>query len=132
MSTTTAPMAASLKPTTKQKVGLGIAGVYSFLNIPSVLFSTPDGETGPPLGVMVVCSVLGVLGVVAAIIAWRGNALAVRITAGAIIVITLTSIPAFFVDIPVVVKALTGVSVLITGVAVALMFSGRRPAPVVD
>ena len=40
---------------------------------------------------------------------------------------TLTGLPAFFVDVPAGVKALVGVSVLITVVAVALMFSGRRP-----
>ena len=53
--------------------------------------------------------------------------------AGAIIVITLTSLPAFFVDVPMWVKVLVGVSVVWTVVAVVLMFSGdRRPAAVVD
>jgi hypothetical protein len=132
MSATTASTVLGAGPTTKQKVGLAIAGLYALSNIPSVLFSTPEGETGPPLGIMVVCSILGVVGVVGAVVAWRGSPLALRITAGAIIVITLTSIPAFFVDIPTAVKFVTGLAVLITVAAVALMFSGRRPGSVVD
>ena len=78
-------------------------------------------------------SVLGVVGLVAAILAWRGNRVALRVAAGAIIVITLTGLPAFFVDVPMAIKALVGFSVVLTVVAVVLMFSGdRRPAPVTD
>lgn len=47
--------------------------------------------------------------------------------------ITLTGLPAFFVDVPMFVKALVGFSVLLTVLAVVLMFSGdRRPAPISD
>ena len=78
-------------------------------------------------------SILGVVGLVAAIMAWRGNSVALRVAAGAIIVITLTGLPAFFVDVPMWVKVLVGVSVLLTVAAVVLMFSGdRRSAPVTD
>jgi hypothetical protein len=132
MSTTTASTDVGLRPTTKQKVGLALAGLYSLSNIPSVLIPTPDGQDGPPFGILVIGSVLGVVGLVAAIVAWRGSSLALRIAAGAIIVVTLTAIPAFFVDVPMAIKAITGVSVLVTVVALALMFSGRRPGPVVD
>ena len=93
---------------------------------------TPDGEVGPPLGILVIGSVLGVVGLVCTILAWRGNDVALRVAAGAIIVMTLTGLPAFFVDVPMAIKALVGVSVLLTVVAVALMFSARRPSPVVD
>jgi hypothetical protein len=132
MSTTTASTRAGLRPTTKQKVGLVIAGLYSLANIPSVLIPTPEGETGPPFGILVIGTILGVVGLAATVAAWRGSSLALRITAGAIIVVTLTAIPAFFVDVPMSVKAYCGVAVLVTVVAVALMFSGRRPGPVVD
>lgn len=132
MTTTTASATAGLAPTTKQKVGLGIAGFYSLANIPSVLIPTPEGEVGPPLGILVVGTVLGVVGLVAAVLAWRGSSLGLRLTAGAIILATLTAVPAFFVDVPTAIKALTGFAVLLTVTAVALMFSGRRPAPVLD
>jgi len=132
MSTTTASTGAGLRPTSKQKVGLVLAGLYSLTNIPSVLIPTPGDETGPPFGILVIGSIVGVVGLVATIAAWRGSSLALRIAAGAIIIATLTAIPAFFVDVPMSVKAFCGVAVLVTGIAVALMFSGRRPASVVD
>ncbi|HEX8864603.1 MAG TPA: hypothetical protein VF821_02995 [Lentzea sp.] len=115
--------------TTKQKAGLTLAALYSLANIPSVLAPTPEGEVGPPLAVLVVGSVLGVVGLVAAIMAWRGNEVALRIAAGAVIVETLTGLPAFFVDVPMAIKALVGVSVVLTVVTVVLMFSGRRRLP---
>ena len=69
----------------------------------------------------------------AAVLAWRGNRPALRVAAGAIIVMTLTGLPAFFVDVPMFIKALVGFSVVLTVVAVVLMFSGdRRPSPVTD
>jgi hypothetical protein len=110
--------------TTKQKVGLVICALYSLGNIPSAAFSTPDGE---------VSSILGVVGLVAAIMAWRGNRVALRVAAGAIIVITLTGLPAFFVDVPMGIKALVGFSVVVTVAAIVLMFSGdRRLASITD
>ena len=118
---------------TKQKVGLVLCILYSLGNLPSVLFPTPDGEEGPPLAILVVGSVLGLVGLVAAVLAWRGSRVALRIGAGAIIVITLTGLPAFFVDVPMAIKALVGFSVVLTVVTVVLMFSGdRHPVPVTD
>jgi hypothetical protein len=68
------------------------------------------------------------------VIAWRtGNRAAIRVAAGTLILNLLTSLPAFFVDIPAGVKALVGVSVLVTVLAVGLMFSpSRQSAPVLD
>jgi hypothetical protein len=130
-STTLAP--APARTTTKQKVGLVLCGLYSLANIPSVFEAQPDGEEGPPMAILVVGTVLGVVGLVAAVMAWRGNRAALRIAAGSIIIVTLTGLPAFFVDVPMFIKALVGVSVLLTVVTVVLMFSGnRRPAPVTD
>lgn len=119
----------------RQKIGLVLAGIYSAANIPSALFpAAPDGEEGPPIGILIIGSVLGLVGLVAVIVAWRtGNRAALRAAAGAIIVVTLTALPAFFVDVPAGIKLLVGVSVLLTIAAVVLMFSpGRRPTPVLD
>lgn len=132
MSTIAAASATGIQPTSKQKVGLVLAGLYSLVNIPSVLIPTPGDETGPPFGILVIGSIVGVVGVVATVAAWRGSSLALRIAAGCIIVATLTAVPAFFVDVPMSVKAYCGVAVLVTVAAVALMFSGRRPVSVVD
>ena len=120
--------------TTKQKVGLVVAGLYGLTNIPGVLAGEPaPGEVGPPLAILVIGSVLGLICVVAAVLAWRGRAAALRVTAGTMILVTLTGLPALFVDVPMAVKALVGASVIITVVAVVLMLSSdRRPAPVQD
>jgi hypothetical protein len=131
MSTT--DVAARPRVNTKQKVGLVLCALFSLANIPSVLGAPDDGETGPPFGILVIGSILGVVGLVAAIMAWRGHRVALRIAAGAIIVVTLTGLPAFFVDVPMFIKVLVGVSVLLTVATVVLMFSGdRRPASVTD
>jgi hypothetical protein len=118
----------------RQRAGLLLAGVYSAFNILSVLFPTPEGQDGPPMGILIIDSVLGLVGLVAVIITWRtGNRAALRVAAGAIILITLTALPAFFVDVPAGIKLLVGVFVLLTITAVVLMFSpGRRSTPVLD
>jgi hypothetical protein len=119
--------------TTRQKVGLVLGGLYCLTNIPSVLFPSTGGEDNPPMSILVVSSVLGVVGLVAVVLAWRGNRPALRIAAGAIIIITLTGLPAFFVDVPMAVKALVGSSVVLSVVIVVLMFSGdRRSSSVTD
>jgi len=96
--------------------------------------STPEGEVGPPPVVLWAGAVLGVVGFVAVILAWRsGSRGALRVAAGALIISALTSVPAFFVDIPVLLKTFAAVSVLLTVAAVVLMFSSaRRPASVTD
>jgi hypothetical protein len=131
MSTITTKTATSQR-TRNQKIGLVLCGLYSLANVPSALVPTPEGETGPPLGVLVVGSFLGVVGLVCTVLAWRGSDVALRVAAGAIIVVTLTGLPAFFVDVPMAIKALVAFAVVLTVAAVALMFSGRRPSPVVD
>ena len=135
MTMTTTATSARAGTTAKQKVGFVLCALYSLSNIPSVLFPSGSGgdDQGAPMAILVVDSILGVVGLVAAVLAWRGNRVALRVAAGAIIVITLTGLPAFFVDVPMAVKALVGVGVVLTLVIVALMFSGdRRPAPVTD
>jgi hypothetical protein len=132
--TSTTISSTSTGVTGKQKVGLVLAALYCLSNIPSFLAGSPDpGEEGPPMAILVVSSILGVVGLVAAVLAWRGQRVALRACAGAVIVITLTGLPAFFVDVPMAIKALVGFSVVLTVVIVVLMFSGdRRSASVTD
>jgi len=133
MSSSTLTTARSSTTTTRQRVGLSIAGLYSLSNIPGFLTAPDEGQVGPPMPILILGSVLGVIGVVATVMAWRGNRVALRVAAGAIIVMTLTGLPAFFVDVPMFIKALVGFAVLLTVLAVVLMFSGdRRPAPISD
>lgn len=120
-------------PTTRQKVGLVLCGLYSAINIASALTPTPAGSAdAPPFGILVLGTICGIVGLGATVMAWRGSQMAYRIAAAAIIVATLTAVPAFFVDVPMVVKAMVAVAVLVTVAAVVLMFSSRRPVPVLD
>lgn len=117
---TSAPVAWS----TRNKVGLGLAMFYAVTNIPSAALPAPDGEDGPPVAILVVCSVLGVVALVAAIVAWRSRSRpAARLSAASLIVITLTSLPAFFVDVPAGIKVLVAAGVALTIAIVVLMFS---------
>jgi heme A synthase len=115
--------------TTRNKIGLGLAIFYAITNIPSVITPTGDND-GPPMAIMVICSVLAVVATIAGVFAWRRNSRpAARLTAASLIVITLTSLPAFFVDVPGVVKAMVAAGVLLTVAIVVLMFStGGRSA----
>lgn len=117
---------------TAQKWGLVIAGVASLASIPSILQPTPDGQPGPPWPVLLLDSLLGIVGLIAVVIAWRRlNVVALRVAAGALIIGMLTALPAFFVDVPAGIKLLVAVIVVVDILAVALMFSGprARPAP---
>ena len=117
----------------RQKGGLVIAGLLNLVNIPSVLSPTPDGEMGPPIAVLVLSSLVGVIGLLAVIVAWRGNRPALRVAAGTVIVTTLVALPAFFVDVPAWLKSMVALSVIAAVASVILMFSAkRRPAPVID
>lgn len=79
---------------------------------------------------MIVSSVLGLVAVVAGLIFWRRRSRpAARLTAASVVIITLTSLPAFFVDVSAGIKALVAFGVLFTVVTVVLMFStAKRPA----
>ncbi len=109
---------------TKNKVGLGLSIFYAVINIPSAAVPTPDSGEGPPIAILIVCSILGVVALASATIAWRKRSRpAARLAAGSLIVITLTSLPAFFVDVPAGIKVLVAVGVLLTIAIVVLIFS---------
>lgn len=112
---------------TKNKVGLVIAGLLGLADIPAVLMPTPEGEVGPPFGILVVGSICGVITVVAVVIAWtKANRGAIRVAAGARIVSMLTALPAFFVDVPAGLKLVVTALVVLTVISVVLMLSPAR------
>ena len=122
---TTPTTAAPTVWSTRNKVGLGLAALYAITNLPSAFFPPDTGSSdGPPMAVLVVCSVLSAVALVAVVVAWRtGSRLAARLTAASLIVVTLTSLPAFFVDVPAAIKAIVAAGVVWTIVMVVLMFS---------
>ncbi len=120
--------------TGRQKAGLAVAGLLSVINVGSAFAPTPDGADAPPVAILVLGVVLGVVGLVGAVIAWRtGNQAAFRVTAGALVVNAIASLPVFFVDVPAGLKIVVALSVLITVLGIVLMFSAaRRPVAVLD
>ena len=119
---------------TKNKVGLVIAGLLGLVDVPSFLQKTPEGEVGPPFGILVLGSICGVVTVIAVVIAWvKSSRGAVRVAAGARIVSMLTALPAFFVDVPWFIKLLVTAFVILTVVSTVLMLSpARQASPVTD
>jgi len=112
--------------TTKNKVGLGLAVLYAVLNIPTVFIPVDNGD-GPPFAIGLICTILAVVATVAGVVAWRsGSRSAARLTAASLIVITVTALPAFFLDVPAGVKVIAAVGVLVMVAIVALMFSGPQ------
>jgi hypothetical protein len=82
------------------------------------------GNDGPPMFVLVLDVLLGLICIGGAVVFWRtGNRLANRLAAGALIFNAITALPAFFVDVDAWVKVLVAVVTLITVVAVVCQLS---------
>jgi hypothetical protein len=127
MTTTAAPDTSTTTWSTKNKVGLGLALFYALVNLPSAFIPPPEGEPGPPMAILVVCTVLSAVALVAGVMAWRsGSRPAARLTAASLIIVTLTALPAFFVDVPAAIKILVAAAVVLTVVFTVLIFSPSR------
>lgn len=110
---------------TRNKVGLLIAGLLGLVDIPAVILPTPEG--GPPFGILVISSICGVVTVIAVTLGWaKAHRGAIRAAAGARIVSMLTALPAFFVDVPAGVKLVVTALVVLTVLSVVLMLSSAR------
>ncbi len=110
--------------TTKNKTGLGLAVLYAVANIPTVLIPVSN-DGGPPFAIGLICTILAVVATVAGVVAWRqGSRSAARLAAASLIVITLSALPAFFLDVSAVVKVVAAVGVVLMVVIVTLVFSG--------
>jgi hypothetical protein len=120
---------------TRNKVGLVLATVLALGDATSLLFpATPEGEEGPPQVVLAVGTVLGLVTLVAVVIAWRsGSRKALRAVAGSRILSAILALPAFFVDIPAGLLVVVAVSVALTVACVVLVLApAERPVPVTD
>jgi divalent metal cation (Fe/Co/Zn/Cd) transporter len=126
MSTTRRPT----RTTTQLRTGLAISAFLGLSNIP-FLFAPTDAsdQNGPPMAILVLSALVGLVSVVCAVIAWRsGNRLAIRINAAALLLNALTSLPAFFVDIDAWIKVASAVGVILTVAALVLTLR-REPTP---
>lgn len=114
--------------TSRLRIGLALSAILGLLGV-AFLAIPSDGQEAPPVVVIVLSAVLGLVQVACAVIAWRsGNRLAIRINAAVLIINALLSVPAFFVDIDAWIKAVSALSVILTVVALVLTLH-REPTP---
>lgn len=113
---------------TRNKVGCVLAILVSIPNLVGPLFPTPEGEVGPPMLVLVLGTLLGLVTIGAIAVAWsRANRKAIRVASGAVIVAAVTALPAFFAPgVPAGLRVIAAVSVLVSITAVALMLTPTR------
>jgi hypothetical protein len=124
--------------TVKNKVGLVLAallGLNGTLVSPFVLAGADDGPgaEGPPLPVVVVGAVLGLITLLAAVYSWRtGNRVGLRVVAGSRIIAALLAVPAFFVSgVAPGLVAFAAVVIIVAIVTIVLVLSrppGATPA----
>ena len=130
MTSMTHPAEAPARPGTATRTGLVLAALLGLADLsgPFVVPQPAAGENGPPMAVLVVGAVLGVVTLLAVAQTWRtGSRVGARVAAGARIISALTALPAFFApDVPPALRILAAASVLLTAVVVYLLL--RRPA----
>jgi hypothetical protein len=117
------------------KTGFVLALLLGLGDLASPLMSgPPDAQAGPPLPILLLDALLGLITVVAVIWGWRaGRRGPIRIAAGARIVSMITALPAFFNPVPAAIQLLVGFIVVVTIACVALMLlPSRVPVPVSD
>jgi hypothetical protein len=115
--------------TGRLRAGLALSAALGLTNMAFLAVPTPDGEDTPPVLVIVLSAVLGLIQVACAVVAWRsGNRLAIRVNAAVLIINALLSLPAFFVDIDAWIKAVSALSVILTVIALLLTLR-REPTP---
>lgn len=108
--------------------GVVLLGVLSVIELTGPL--TTDGQH-PPMIIALIGSVLGLLSIVLAVLAWRGRTAAAAGLCVLRVLSALTALPAFWVTgVPAPVVAVAGTSVMLTIIGVVLTLAGlRRPVP---
>ena len=108
--------------------GVVLLGVLSVIELTGPL--TTDGQH-PPMIIALIGSVLGLLSMVLAVLAWRGRTAAAVALCVLRVLSALTALPAFWVTgVPAPVVAVAGTSVMLTIIGVVLTLGGlRRPVP---
>ena len=124
---TSATASTPARPTRRVRNGLILSVLLGLVNLPFLFMPTPDGEDGPPYGVLVASAVLGVLSIVTAVIAWRtGDRRAIRVTAACVIINAVTTLPALFADVDPGIKVFGAIYILASIAALVLLLGRRR------
>lgn len=130
MSSSVIDATATTALTTRNRIGIVLATLLGLADLGSLalLGSTPaPGEDGPPDVVLVFSAVMGVLTLVACVLAWRRRSRgALRVAAVTRLLSAATSVPAFFVDgVPAGLVIGAAAGVVITLVTVGLLVSRK-------
>jgi hypothetical protein len=107
--------------------GIVLLGILSVIDLTAPLYT--DGQH-PPMIIAVIGSVLGLVSIVLAVLAWRGRTAAAVGLCVVRVLSALTALPAFWVTgVPGPVVAVAGTFVVLTIVGVVLTLAGlRQPA----
>lgn len=124
------PTATSTALTTRNRIGVVLAIILGLLDVSSLasLGATPaPGEAGPPDVVLVFGAVMGMITIVAAILAWKRRSRGgLRVAAATRLLSAAGSLPAFFVDgVPAGIVVLVTIGLVITLVTVGLLVSRK-------
>jgi len=108
---------------TSNKVGFVLTMLLGLGNVASAAFPTPEGETGPPLAVLIFGAVVGVAIIAAVLVGWlRGSRAAIRAASIMLVLTAITALPAFVTpDVPATLRVSAAVFVLLAIVALVLM-----------
>ena len=139
LATAALPRRGRLRPhaalSTRNKVGLVLTFLIGLFSVPSIVGAGEEPKEGydsPPVAVLILGSVFGVIMVVACWLAWRSAGRdAIRVAAGSSIVQAISTVPAFFVDIESTLKVVSAVSFLVGVVGIVLILSPERRNPAV-
>ena len=121
-------------PAATVRVGLALSIILGLSNLPVLFLDVDWGANVPPYALLLLNAALGLVSVVCAVIAWNsGNRLAIRINAAALIVNAIMIVPGLFFNGPVWMPVLSGVTIVLTVIAVVLMMRrASAPVPVID
>ena len=121
-------------PAATVRVGLALSIILGLSNLPVLFLDVDWGANVPPYALLLLNAALGLVSVVCAVIAWNsGNRLAIRINAAALIVNAIMIVPGLFFNGPVWMPVLSGVTIVLTVIAVVLMMRRTSaPVPVID
>lgn len=130
MTSVTTTAAGTTTPSTSVRVGLALSIILGLANLPFLLLDVDWGADKPPFALLLLNAALGMVSVVCAAVAWSsGNRLAIRINAAALIINAIMVVPGLFLGGPVWIPVLSGVTIVLTVIAVVLMMR-RTSAPV--
>ncbi|WP_156043689.1 hypothetical protein [Cellulomonas sp. URHE0023] len=135
MTATAVPRAAAAPLLMRNRIGLVILGLLGLVDMSAFAFPMDDdAKAGPPTGILVLDTILGIATVAFVVVALRTRSRgAIRIVAGLRIVSVLSAVPAFFAPVPPALVTAAALDVVVTFVGIVLALTPpRRAHPVLD